>query len=164
MPVSRTLLIRAAVSAALFSLATIVLLIEGLALPGNATGGTQMPRETLIIESGEASHTFDVEVARSPQEKALGLMYRTQLPAGKGMLFPYEEATEVNMWMRNTYISLDMVFIGEDRRVVHIARNTEPLSTDVISSRFPTRWVLEIAAGEAARLGIAAGDRVELKR
>lgn len=121
-------------------------------------------RGVLTIHTQKGPVEVAVEIADNDDARTRGLMFRRSLGERAGMLFLFEKTEVVSMWMKNTYISLDMVFIGEDRRVVHIARNTEPLSTDVISSRFPTRWVLEIAAGEAARLGIAAGDRVELKR
>lgn len=119
-----------------------------------------MSREVLTIESGEASHTFNIEVARSPGEKAHGLMYRTALPAGTGMLFPYDEATEIQMWMRNTYISLDMVFIRADGRIHRVEARTEPMSEKIIPSNGDVTAVLEIGAGEASRLGLKSGDVV----
>lgn len=117
-------------------------------------------RELLTIESGDRTHTFDVEVARTPEEKAQGLMYRTQLPSGTGMLFPYDEPAEIQMWMRNTFISLDMVFIRADGRIHRIEARTEPMSEKLIGSHGDMTGVLEIGAGEASRLGIKAGDLV----
>jgi uncharacterized membrane protein (UPF0127 family) len=135
------------------------MIAAGAALHGAIAGG-QMARETLVIESGEARHTFDIEVARTPQEKAHGLMYRTTLPAGTGMLFPYEGAAEIQMWMRNTYIPLDMVFIRADGSIHRIEAHTEPMSEEIISSHGDVTGVLEIGAGEAARLGLKPGDVV----
>ncbi len=121
--------------------------------------GTQ---ETLLIETAAGSEplSFSVEVARSPQQKSLGLMFRRELPALTGMLFPYPTDQEVTMWMKNTFIPLDMVFIRSDGVVHRIEANTEPFSERIIKSGGPVSGVLEIAGGEARRLGIARGDKV----
>ncbi|CFX04266.1 conserved exported protein of unknown function [Candidatus Filomicrobium marinum] len=156
----RTLSGRAANFAALLSLSVVILAACGFFGMTESIADGQMPRETLTIQSGEKTHTFEVEVARLPQEKSRGLMYRTELPVGTGMLFPYEEPTEIQMWMRNTYISLDMVFIRADGRVHRIAAYTEPMSDDIVSSHGDATGVLEIGGGEASRLGIKAGDLV----
>ena len=76
------------------------------------------------------------------------------------MLFPYDREQEVSMWMQNTYVSLDMIFIRKDGRIHRIAENTEPMSTKIISSRGPARAVLEVVAGTAQKYGIRPGDRV----
>lgn len=156
----RTLSGRAANLAALLSLSVFILAIGGFIATESIAGG-QMPREKLTIQSGDKTHIFDVEVARSPQDKSRGLMYRTEVPSGTGMLFPYEEPTEIQMWMRNTYVSLDMVFIRADGRVLRIAAYTEPMSDDIIGSHGVATGVLEIGAGEASRLGLKAGDLVQ---
>src|SRR5690606_15746181 len=103
---------------------------------------------------------FSVEMATTPEEKATGLMHRKHLPDGQGMLFDFSPAQQVSMWMKNTYISLDMIFIGSNGRIVRIAENTEPLSTRIISSRRPVKGVLEVIGGTAKKYGIATGDRV----
>jgi uncharacterized protein len=89
-----------------------------------------------------------------------GLMYRRSLPAGQGMLFDFGSEQRITMWMKNTYVALDMIFIGTDGRISRIAANTKPLSTRLISSGEPARYVLEVNAGTARKLGIAVGDRV----
>ena len=103
---------------------------------------------------------IDIEVAEDPQEKALGLMFRTELADNKGMLFPYSEARELSMWMRNTYIPLDMLFIRPDGVIHRIETRAEPMSERVITSGGPVSAVLELAGGATERLGIKAGDRV----
>lgn len=115
-------------------------------------------RLTLVTAAGE--HVIDIEIAESEQDKALGLMYRTSLPPKRGMLFPYSTPHEVTMWMKNTYISLDMVFIRADGTVHRIEAFTEPRSEAIIASNGPVVAVLELVGGEAARLGLKPGDRV----
>ncbi len=113
----------------------------------------------IVTKSGRQS--FDVEVMRNDADRARGLMYRRSMPANRGMLFDFERAQPVTMWMKNTYLSLDMVFIRADGTIARIAADTEPLSTKVIPSNEPVLAVLELNAGTAAKLGIRAGDRVE---
>lgn len=115
-------------------------------------------RLELVTASGV--HVFDVEIAATPEMQALGLMFRTNLPETKGMLFPHAVPREVTMWMRNTYIPLDMVFIRADGTVHRIEKRTEPLSERVIASEGPVSAVLEIAGGTADKLGIKPGDKV----
>jgi uncharacterized protein len=88
-------------------------------------------------------------------------MFRKELPDGHGMLFDFEQDQPVSFWMHNTYISLDMIFIAGDGRIVRIAENTEPLSDRLVPSGAPVRAVLEVIAGTARKFGIAPGDRVE---
>ena len=87
-------------------------------------------------------------------------MYRKELPDGKGMLFDFSPEQQISMWMKNTYISLDMIFIRADGRILRIAENTEPMSTKIISSGGLAKGVLEVIAGTAQKYGIAPGDRV----
>jgi uncharacterized membrane protein (UPF0127 family) len=87
-------------------------------------------------------------------------MFRRELPEGRGMLFDFRQDQNVTMWMKNTYISLDMIFIRADGRIHRIAESTEPESTKVIAAGAPVRAVLEVIAGTAKKLGIRAGDRV----
>jgi uncharacterized protein len=103
---------------------------------------------------------FSVEMATTEEEKTTGLMYRKELPDGKGMLFDFSPEQQVSMWMKNTYISLDMIFIRADGRILRIAENTEPLSTKIISSGGLAKGVLEVIAGTAQKYGIKPGDRV----
>jgi uncharacterized protein len=117
--------------------------------------------QPLVIVSGDERHEFMVELAATPAERSRGLMYRRSMPTDHGMLFDFERDEMVSMWMRNTYISLDMLFIRADGTIVRIAEHTEPLSERTISSGEPVRSVLELNAGTSSRLGIEAGDRVE---
>jgi uncharacterized membrane protein (UPF0127 family) len=115
---------------------------------------------TLEIVTRNGVHVFAVELARTDEERARGLMFRKELPEGRGMLFDFSPEQEVSMWMKNTYVSLDMIFIRADGRILRIAENTEPLSERTISSGGRVRAVLEVVAGTARKLGIAPGDRV----
>jgi uncharacterized membrane protein (UPF0127 family) len=116
---------------------------------------------TIVSARGGARHPFMVEVARTDAERAQGLMFRRSLAPDRGMLFDFKRVEPVTMWMQNTYVSLDMLFIRPDGSIARIAARTEPLSTRTISSGEPVLAVLEVPAGTAARLGIEAGDRVE---
>ena len=115
----------------------------------------------LTILSGDASHAFTVEVANDREEISFGLMERESLDADKGMLFDFDPPREPSMFMKNTLIPLDMLFISEDGYVEMIARNTVPGSLRTISPGVPVRAVLEINGGQAAELGIQPGDLVE---
>lgn len=118
--------------------------------------------ETLSIATqGRQKQSFRVEVARNDADRAQGLMFRRSMPADQGMLFDFGRVEPISMWMQNTYLSLDMLFIRPDGTIARIAANTEPLSTRTIPSGEPVLAVLELNAGTAARLGIKAGDRVE---
>lgn len=114
----------------------------------------------LEIATKSGVRVFSVEMATTEEEKQTGLMYRKELPDGKGMLFDFSPEQQISMWMKNTYISLDMIFIRADGRILRIAENTEPLSTRIISSGGLARAVLEVAAGTAQKYGIQPGDRV----
>lgn len=114
----------------------------------------------LFIESGGKRHRFAVEMADTDERRALGLMYRTALAADAGMLFDFKVDQPVAMWMRNTRIPLDMLFIRRDGRVANIAQRTVPFSEASIFSSGPVRAVLELNGGTAERLGLKAGDRV----
>ncbi|HEX2553212.1 MAG TPA: DUF192 domain-containing protein [Microvirga sp.] len=117
--------------------------------------------EPLTIVGQGGRHAFKVEVARNDADRAQGLMYRRSMPADQGMLFDFARVQPVSMWMQNTYIPLDMLFIRPDGSIARIAENTEPLSTRTVGSGEPVLAVLELNGGTAARLGIKPGDRVE---
>ena len=123
---------------------------------------TGMAAETrpLVLETESGEHRYDVEVATTDGERALGLMFRRSLPDTAGMIFLYDPPQAVAMWMRNTFIPLDMVFIASDGRVHRIEANTEPFSTDLISSGAAIGAVLELNAGQAEKIGLKRGDRV----
>lgn len=116
--------------------------------------------ETLEIVSKSGVQVFAVEVMRTPEERAKGLMFRRELPEGRGMLFDFSPEQNVSMWMKNTYIPLDMIFIRADGRILRIAENTTPESEAIISAGGPVRGVLEVIAGTTRKYGIAPGDRV----
>jgi uncharacterized membrane protein (UPF0127 family) len=116
--------------------------------------------QTLEIVTKTGVQVFSVEMATTEQEKETGLMYRKELADGKGMLFDFSPEQQISMWMKNTYISLDMIFIRADGRILRIAENTEPLSIRIISSGGPAKGVLEVIAGTAKKYGIQPGDRV----
>jgi uncharacterized membrane protein (UPF0127 family) len=117
--------------------------------------------ESLVVVSGDKRHAFQVEVMRTDEQRARGLMHRNYMPADRGMLFDFKAVEPVAMWMQNTYISLDMLFIRADGTIARIAERTEPLSTRTIPSGEPVLSVLEINGGVSKTLGIKAGDRVE---
>jgi uncharacterized protein len=116
--------------------------------------------ETLEIATKSGVQVFSVEIATTEEEKTTGLMYRKELADGKGMLFDFSPEQQVSMWMKNTYIPLDMIFIRPDGRILRIAENTEPLSTKIIASGGLAKGVLEVIGGTAKKYGIAPGDRV----
>lgn len=128
------------------------------ALPeaANAT----LSEEPVELVTAGATHKLIVEVARTSTQQAKGLMFRSSLAEDRGMLFPYEGTREISMWMRNTYIPLDMVFIKGDGTVHRIEARTEPLSERIISSQGEAAAVLELAGGAAAKYGLKAGDKV----
>src|SRR5262249_38879502 len=138
-------------------LAGTILLIAG-AIAGRPAAGADV--QTVEIATKNGVHVFTVELAQTDEERARGLMFRRELAEGHGMLFGFRSEQEVTMWMQNTYVSLDMIFIRGDGRILRIAEGTEPLSTRTISSGGPVRGVLEVVAGTARKYGIAPGDRV----
>ncbi|MHC4054509.1 DUF192 domain-containing protein [Bradyrhizobium sp. 25ACV] len=135
-----------------------VLVIAGCAVATAPAGAASFQPLEIVTKNGV--QVFSVEVATTEEEKQTGLMYRKELADGKGMLFDFNPEQEVSMWMKNTYVSLDMIFIRADGRILRIAENTEPMSTKIISSRGPARAVLEVVAGTAQKYGIRPGDRV----
>ena len=120
-----------------------------------------LPREKLeIITRDGKAKTFNVEMALSPDQQTIGLMFRPAVAPDAGMLFDWHAPRQSQMWMRNTIAPLDMVFIGEDGIVRAIAENTVPQSLAVIDSRVPVRATLELAAGTTATQDIRVGDHV----
>ena len=141
-----------------------VLLFLALSLPACAQDGPQpeLAKEPLTIVTRDGvRHDFQVEMALTPAQQTVGLMFRPSVPADGGMLFDWGGERESDMWMRNTVASLDMVFITGDGRVRRVAENTTPHSLAIIPSQGPVRATLELAAGTARRLDIRPGDRVE---
>jgi uncharacterized membrane protein (UPF0127 family) len=136
-----------------------------LLLAGSAGIGAEEPivfeRGELLIETASGqSYRFDVEIAATSEQRGQGLMFRESMAEDSGMLFIYAAEQPIRMWMRNTLIPLDMLFIARDGHIVNIAERTEPLSEAVIASVEPALGVVELNAGTAHRLGIRPGDRV----
>ncbi len=153
----------AVVLLALTALGLAVVMWDGGAPPVSGGEAVEFTRaEVLITTAGGEELRFDVEVARTPAQRAQGLMFRTALAPDAGMLFIYDPPSEVSMWMRNTILSLDMLFIAADGRITRIAANTTPMSEATIESRGPVSAVLELLAGSAKRLGIRPGNRIDL--
>ena len=116
--------------------------------------------QTLEIATKSGVQVFSVEMAATEEQKTTGLMFRKQLADGRGMLFDFSPEQEVSMWMKNTLIPLDMIFIRADGRILRIAEDTVPESTRIISSGGLAKGVLEVIGGTARKYGIEPGDRV----
>ena len=132
--------------------------VTNTALERSPAGLEQVP---LTIHSKSGNHKFVVEVVRTPEEQAKGMMFRQSLAPDRGMIFPHNPPREASFWMKNTLIPLDMVFIRPDGTIARIEANTVPLSLDPVSSGEPVGAVLELAGGRAAELGIAVNDKVD---
>ena len=119
-----------------------------------------LPRSELTVLTAKGRHEFQVWIADTDQNRAQGLMFIKELPANQGMLFLFDRPQFAAFWMKNTYLSLDIVFIAPDGVVVNVVQDTIPLSLRSIESVAPVKGVLELVAGTAARIGLAAGDRI----
>ena len=117
--------------------------------------------EPLLIRQREKELSFRIEVANTPQLRTTGLMYRQTMPQDAGMLFCFSQSKEVFMWMKNTILPLDMLFIKKDGTIASIAENTVPFSEEVISSGELVSYVLELNAGAVSRFMIKKGNKVE---
>ena len=144
-----------------FRQGTAWLLVALLAGPG-AAGAEDIAFDIveLVIETADARHRFTVELADSPRRRERGLMFRTELAADRGMLFDYVTSQPVAMWMKNTLIPLDMLFVDKGGIIRRIESWTTPLSLAPIVSGGPVRAVIELRGGIARQLGIEPGDRV----
>ena len=131
-----------------------------LAMPDLARAAA-LPTSPLVIKTADGvEHRSTVEVATTDAERGQGLMFRTAMAPDAGMLFDFKQVEPVAMWMKDTYLPLDMLFIARDGRIVHIAERTVPFSLATISSGEPVLAVLELNSGTASRLKIKPGDRV----
>jgi len=140
--------------------ALIALLALLFALP-EASRGAELAKSALSITSSDGvQHRFTVELANTKEEREEGLMFRTALAPDAGMLFDFKTVEPVVMWMKDTYLPLDMLFIAKDGRIIRIAERTVPFSLAMISSGEPVLAVLELNGGTAARLHLKPGDRV----
>jgi uncharacterized protein len=143
-------------AAAVLAAVVLCALILSVAAPAQAAGFSP-----LTVETKSGPHAFQVEVAADDASRAQGLMYRRKLDPDKGMLFDFGATEPVAMWMQNTYVPLDMVFILNDGTVHRVEEHTTPLSTRSIESGVDVRYVLELPAGTAKRIGIVHGSRVK---
>jgi len=153
-----THLLRAtAVALALFvgALATLTLLTP------HTVANEALQRVPLTVVTAAGPTVFKVEIADTDAKRETGLMYRKMLPADEGMLFDFQTTEPVYFWMKNTIVPLDMIFIRADGTIARIAERTVPFSERTVPSVQPVRFVLEVVAGTAARLGLKAGDRIE---
>ena len=134
------------------------------AVPAALAGDIAFGRGEVRIETAAGVRLFHVELAETPEQRARGLMYRRTLAPDAGMLFLFPERERPTMWMANTWLPLDMLFVAADGRIADIFANTVPRSRLTISSPHPARMVLELGGGTARRLGIAPGDRLSWRR
>ena len=141
------------------------LLILSSPLPLSAQQDVEFERDTLSIVARRGDvFEFNVELAETSEQKSRGLMFRREMADNEGMLFLHRRDRVLTMWMANTFLPLDMLFIERDGTIARIEENTIPQSRDVISSRKRVRAVLELNAGTARNLGISAGDKVVYER
>ena len=141
-------------------LSMLALLLSVYQLPAAAGEPQVLDKSKLVLESGERTFRFEVELAAGAEERRVGLMYRREMAPNAGMLFDFGRVQQVAMWMRNTYIPLDMLFINEGGEVVNIGHDTVPHSEEIVASDGPVRYVLEVVAGTSRLLGIKPGDIV----
>ncbi len=143
----------------LYFIRIVIVFFSIVVVPSYVSSQDLFEKDTLTIFTlNGAAHKFDIELAISSEQKAQGLMYRKKMPSDAGMLFIYGDENDVMMWMKDTYLPLDMLFLNAKGKIVFIEENTTPLSTRTISSGQNVIGVLELNAGTALRLGIKVGD------
>jgi uncharacterized membrane protein (UPF0127 family) len=154
-----TLLRRLPALAGRSSLAALLLLLLGLHSARAEESFTE--GRLAIVTADGRRHGFTVELALTPTQRAQGLMNRRAMAPDRGMLFSFGETRQVLMWMKNTYLPLDMLFIDKSGSIRTIRENAEPLSEAIIDSKVPVAFVLELNGGTVRARGIQPGDRVE---
>ena len=130
-------------------------------LTSTAMAAGKMRVETVVITTASGEYSFEAEIADTPLHKSQGLMRRPLMDADRGMLFDNGTEREMFMWMKNTILALDMIFITKDGTVARVAKNTVPFSETIIPSGQPVKGVLEVNAGTADRIGLKPGDKVK---
>lgn len=155
MRISFSVLVKSALAALLLLMAGAVMAQQQMIFPRG---------ELSIRTAGGETHDFSIELAVTDAQRQQGLMYRKEMAPDHGMLFDFGQTRQVSMWMENTILPLDMLFIRGDGTISHIKENAVPFSRDIIDSQGPVKFVLEINAGRARALGIAVGDKVISKR
>jgi uncharacterized membrane protein (UPF0127 family) len=118
------------------------------------------PTDRLLVITATGKHSFTLEIAKTNEERAKGLMFRKSMPNDHGMLFIFHDERPISMWMKNTVIPLDMIFVSQEGVVTSIIADTTPLSEEIITSERPAQAVIEVNAGVAQKIGLAAGDQI----
>ena len=129
-------------------------------LTGCSPGGDALPKTRVVVDATTGPAVFTVEVASDDASQQKGLMFRTELAPDAGMLFDFHSSGPRSFWMKNTPLSLDLIFIRADGTIANVVTNAMPYSTQSIMSSEPVRAVLEINGGRAAKLGIEPGQTV----
>ncbi len=138
----------------------IALLLAGSCRGGaSPVQGKDMPQPAVRFETSRGPWVVQVELARTDEQRARGLMFRRDLPRDHGMLFIFDETSEQTFWMRNTLISLDIIYLGDDRRVVGVVKEAEPRTDTPRRVGKPSRYIVEVAGGEAAAHAVVPGTR-----
>lgn len=138
----------------------LLLFAPALAMACDKPPQPELPRSNLIVETASGPHPFSVELARTDQQRSCGLMLRQRLAEGEGMLFTYQQPRKSYMWMANTPIPLDMLFVAPNGSIVHIVKGAVPFSREIVGTAEPVSGVLEVRAGVADKIGAKIGDRV----
>ncbi len=138
--------------------------IVALALVASVTASACAAEPRVVIATAGGEVPVTVEVAATPAQQSLGLMYRKELGAAAGMLFVFPRTEEHSFWMKNTVLPLDMIFLGDDRRVVGVVRDAAPFTTTPRTVGVPSRYVLEVNAGFSAKHDVKTGDLVRFEQ
>lgn len=146
-----------------FHIVTIICLIFTIILTGYFYP-PETKHENLIIQTNQGQVTYQVEIADTPYLKSKGLMNRKSMPQNNGMLFIFEKPQMISMWMKNTYIPLDMLFLDKSGKIIWIYENAKPLDETIISSQFPSSFVIELNAGQVREKNIQPGNQVIFKK
>ncbi|PIR25571.1 MAG: hypothetical protein COV43_04285 [Deltaproteobacteria bacterium CG11_big_fil_rev_8_21_14_0_20_42_23] len=133
---------------------------EGVDVPSDLSG---ISLATVSIKTADETISVTVEVAKTPEQRAQGLMNREALPQQNGMWFVFDQEVEDSFWMKDTFIPLDIIFVGKDLKVVSIIENTVPESTELLHSAKPYKYVLEVNAGFVKQHKIEVGDEMEYR-
>ncbi len=148
---------------AALALASVLTVSPATAVPANCPSiGLGHQKLTIITDTGR--HRYSVETAATPTQQECGLMFRRTMASNAGMIFPSHEARLMSFWMENTYLPLDIIFVGADGRVVNVAANAVPLSRDLLDSKGLATTVVELNAGQAEHIRLKPGDRIQLQR
>ena len=137
----------------------LVLLLASCRGSASPAQGKDMPQPAVRFETSRGPWVVEIEVARTDEQRARGLMFRRDLPRDRGMLFIFDETSEHPFWMHNTLIPLDMIYLGDDRRVVGVVANAEPSTDTQRTVGKPSRYVVEVGGGEAAAHAVGQGTR-----